>query len=161
MTVEFITSGTSWTAPTGVTSVTAEAIGGGGHGGATSLGSFGGGGGAYAKTTGITVTPGNSYGLSIGAGGTSTNNGGDTWFCNSTSNCASISGTAVQVGAKGGGDGVWIGCGCANDGVHGKGGSSSSSIGSTKYSGGDGDPTATNLETGGGGSAGPVGAGLS
>lgn len=71
----FTTAGTftnGWTAPVGVTSVTAETWGGGGgSGGGTSTtlpGGSGGGGGAYASKV-ISVTPGNSYTYVVGAAG--------------------------------------------------------------------------------------------
>ncbi len=76
---------TTWTCPAGVTQITVEAWGGGGKGGArTTNGSGGGGGGgAYAKKV-ITVIPGTTYSLSVGAGSTTTAAGGDTWFLNTT-----------------------------------------------------------------------------
>ncbi len=65
----FDTSGTfSWTAPSGVTSVTVELWGGGGSGGP--WGGGGGGGAGYGKGT-YTVTPGTSYTITVGKGGTS------------------------------------------------------------------------------------------
>ena len=65
----------------GVTSVKVEAWGGGGGGGATA----GGGGGGYASRI-ITVTPGNSFIVTVGAGGSAGNDGNnsrlwDTCFC--------------------------------------------------------------------------------
>lgn len=84
----YTTAGTySWVAPTGVTSVSAVAIGGGGPGanaltgavycpciGKTEYASYGGGGGgggglAYANN--ISVTPGNSYTVTVQPGNTS------------------------------------------------------------------------------------------
>jgi hypothetical protein len=72
MTVETFTSDGTWVCPVGVTSLyKVEAVGSGGIGGIGNgtLGGGGGGGGAYAKTTvpgEITVTPGNSYPITIG-----------------------------------------------------------------------------------------------
>lgn len=114
-TTETFTSSTTWVAPAGVTSVTAEVWGGGGGGGGTIIttrGSVGGGGGAYSKKNTITVVPLSSYTVTVGAGGAGGTNavgvtGGDSYFCNSTTNCASISGTAVQAGAKGGAGGLY------------------------------------------------------
>ena len=104
MTTETLTSGSSWVAPAGVTSVTVECWGGGGGGGGTSQasadGGGGGGGGAYAKLNTYSVTPGNSYSYQIGGAGsggintTAATAGGDTWFVSS--------GTVM---AKGGGAG--------------------------------------------------------
>ena len=85
----FNASGT-WVAPAGVTTVIVEAWGGGGGGhdgsNAGDYGGGGGGGGAYASSV-VTVTPGNSYAITIGAGGangTPGNNGGATSFDGST-----------------------------------------------------------------------------
>ncbi len=85
--------------------------------------------------------------------------GGDTYFCNSTSNCASISGSAVQVGAKGGAGGTR-----GTNVIGGVGGAAGSgvAIGTSpvKFSGGNGAPLATAGTWGsGGGAAGPNGAG--
>jgi hypothetical protein len=108
----FTTSGT-WTAPAGVTSVDVEAWGGGGGGGNSST-RVGGGGGAYSKKLSITVVPGNSYTVTVGAGGGVSVAGGDSWFS-----------TSATVLAKGGA-------------AHGNGGAATSGIGDTKFSGGNG-----------------------
>lgn len=102
----YLTSGSSWTVPAdwNSTSNTIEVIGGGG-GGSSSPSGFGGGGGAYGKVSNITLTPGTSLAYHIGSGGVAATAGGDTYFCNSNSNCSSISGAAVIAGAKGGGGG--------------------------------------------------------
>ena len=66
---EFTTPGTySWTAPAGVTSVCVVAVGGGGGAGLYNGG--GGGGGALAYKNNISVTPGQSYTVIVGAAGT-------------------------------------------------------------------------------------------
>lgn len=150
-TVLFLTSGTSWTPPTGVTSVQAECIGGGGNGSVgdtTSRGGGGGGGGGYSKQASISVTPGTPVTYQIGiAGGTATGTG-STWFNGSslaTSSC----------GAEGGTSGTTTAAGA--------GGATTSAVGSTKNAGGAGGvPTATSRGGGGGGgAAGPNGAGAS
>ena len=70
----FSTAGSfSWTCPTSVTSVKVECWGAGGAGGAatntaTRVGG-GGGGGSYVTNT-ITVVPGTTYNITVGAGGT-------------------------------------------------------------------------------------------
>lgn len=65
----YTTAGTySWVAPANVTSVSVVAIGGGG-GGYKSSNPRSGAGGALAYTNNITVTPGNSYTVVVGAGG--------------------------------------------------------------------------------------------
>ena len=67
---------TSWTVPAGVESVSVVCIGAGGCG-ATN----GAGGGALAYGNNISVTPGSSITVSIGAqNDTRSTNGGDTWF---------------------------------------------------------------------------------
>src|ERR1035441_1851902 len=91
-TVEFCTSGTSWSTPAGVTVVTVETVGGGGGGsnqsGAYPIAGSGGGGGGYAKTASLSIS--GTVAMTIGGGGTGTSGagtaGGDTWFCNSASN---------------------------------------------------------------------------
>ncbi|MFA5934223.1 MAG: glycine-rich domain-containing protein, partial [Candidatus Paceibacterota bacterium] len=148
----------SWVAPAGVTSVTAEVWGAGGAGAGETAnndgGESGGGGGAYSKKLNITVVPGNSYAVTIGAAGVGSTGagtaGGDSWFCNATTNCATIAGTSVQSGAKGGGGGS------ANT-SHGVGGASASGFGDTKFSGGNGGDGVSgneNIGSGGGGGAG-------
>ena len=70
----YITTGTySWTAPTGVTSVSVVAVGGGGGGGHV-WSSGGGGGGGLGWKNNIPVTPGVSYTVVVGQGGESTAN---------------------------------------------------------------------------------------
>lgn len=65
----FTTAGTfSWVAPTGVTSVAIVAVGGGGGGLVPPNARAGGGGGALAYKNSISVTPGTSYSVVVGAG---------------------------------------------------------------------------------------------
>jgi hypothetical protein len=149
-TIVFLTSGTSWTVPSNWNSSnnTVEVVGGGG-GGAKSAGvsGGGGGGGAYSKVTNVTLAPGGTVSYAAGAGGARDGGtGGDTYFCNSTSNCASISGSAVRVGAKGGAGG--------SSTSGGAGGASGSGVGSTKYSGGNGADGSGSYAGGGAGAAG-------
>ena len=125
MATDVYTSSSSWVAPAGVTSVDVECYGGGG-GGSASTTRLGGGGGAYAKQTGISVTPGNSYTVTVGAGGAATVNGGDSWFS-----------TPSTVKAAGG-----------VAGPTGTGGTTANSIGGTLFRGGNGQGG------GGGGAAG-------
>ena len=156
-TVPFTTPGTtSWTAPAGVTSATVQAWGGGGAGGGATGNPAEGGGGAggqYAIKV-IAVTPGNSYAVVVGAGGTSSTGdggaGGDSTF----------NGTSVV--AKGGAGGA----GAASNRSGGAAGSGSTAggIGTTVYAGGSGssgDATNAGCQAGGagGGGAGSGGAG--
>jgi hypothetical protein len=155
----YLTSGTSWVVPAdwNNSNNSIEVIGGGGGGESRSGGGDGGGGGggAYSKETNVSLTASSTVTINIGSGGAAgepASAGGDTYLCNSTSNCASIGGTAVQVGAKGGAGG--------SASAGGAGGASGSGVGTTKYSGGAGaGDTGSNLAGGGGGAAGPSGAG--
>ena len=119
---ETFTTSTTWTAPTGVTSVTAEVWGGGG-----------GGGGAYSKTAVIVVIPGNNYTVTVGGAGTGNTGctastaGGDSWFVDTST-----------VLAKGGSPG---GCSTGTPPSGGAGGAAASGVGDTgaKFSGGAGE----------------------
>jgi MSHA biogenesis protein MshQ len=145
-----LTATGTWTAPAGVTSVDVEVWGGGGGGGGgdgtRSDGGGGGGGGAYSKTTAITVVPGTTYTVTVGAAGTagpSAGNGGaggDSWFINATT-----------ILAKGGAGGAAPLAGAG--GVAGAGGSAAAGIGIISFSGGDGG-TGRNSNTGRGGPGG-------
>jgi hypothetical protein len=76
--VAYTTPGTySWTAPVGVTSVSVVAVGGGASGGcsvaqSTGTNLYAGGGGGLGWKNNITVVPGNTYTVVVGAGGPST-----------------------------------------------------------------------------------------
>lgn len=83
----------TWTAPAGVTSVCVVAIGGGGAGAASTLASNGvsgggGGGGGLHWRNNISVTPGTTYYVTVGAGGVNSTgagsnthtSGGDSYF---------------------------------------------------------------------------------
>jgi len=78
----------SWTAPAGVTSVCVLCVGGGGGGAGATVGGSGGGGGALAWANDISVTPGNTYAVVVGAGsarlifGTAAR-GGNSYFVSS------------------------------------------------------------------------------
>lgn len=91
-----LTSGTSWTVPSDCISATVECIGGG-QGGDTDTG---GTGADYAKENSISLTPGASITIAIGAGGTGTttsthNAGGDTWFDSTSTVLAKGGGSAA------------------------------------------------------------------
>lgn len=116
--------GTLWTVPPcfNPSNNTIEAVGAGGKGGvALSTGNAGGSGGCYAKSTNVSLTPGASVGINVAATG-------DAYICNSTSNCASIAGSAVVVGAKAGNNGSGTGTTAAC--------STANSVGATKNAGG-------------------------
>ena len=125
----FNTSGTfTFTVPPGVTSLKVEAWGSGG--GAHNSYNKAGGGGAYAGSNNVTVIPGMTYTIKVGAGADRGigNDGEDSSF-----------GTLVI--AKGGKGG-------ANSGV---GGLASASTGETAFSGGNGGSSSKNGGAGGGG----------
>lgn len=132
----FNSSGT-FIVPAGVTSITVEAWGGGGKAGnRTSSGTTGGaGGGAYSSSV-LTVTPGNTYTVTVGTGSTSTAAGGDSWF----------NSTAILL-AKGGNSSA------NNSNTAGTGGLASAGVGTIKYNGGNGAAGSTGDYGGGGGSS--------
>ena len=146
-TTDVITATGSWVAPTGVTSVDVECWGGGGGGAGEdgTQGGGGGGGGAYSKKT-LAVTPGNSYTVTIGAGGAGGNaavgaTGGDSWF--------STSGTVMAKGGTGG----------QLNNTAAAGGTTAASVGDTKFAGGQGAAGGGTNGGGGGGAANAGGAG--
>ncbi len=141
-TVTFTANGT-WTVPANVYSISVEAWGGGGGSGGSNGATGGGGGGAggaYARTQ-VNVVPGTTYTVVAGAGGTAgtaTGGGGtgkDSMFFSSTT-----------LLAKGGGGG-----GAGTNGT--AGATSSGSIGTTIFQGGNGSTgvAATRSGAGGGG----------
>jgi hypothetical protein len=128
--VRFNASGT-FTVPTGITSVIVECWAGGAGGAPDGAlnGGNGGGGGAYSRST-LTVVGGNSYTVTVGAGGASNAAGGDSWFS-----------TNATILAKGG--------------TISTGGQASAGIGDVKFNGGDGAAgAAAGVGGGGGGGAG-------
>jgi hypothetical protein len=159
-TVVFLTSGTSWTVPAGVTLLdSVEAIGaaggpgGGGGGPTTGRGGDGAGGGAYSRKNNLAVTPADSIAFQVGVAGTpgasaaNGTDGSDTWFKSIT-----------DVLAKGGKKGLF---GSGTNG-RGLGGQAADGVGDVKYSGGDGDngsKVTNNIAGAGGGAAGPNGNG--
>jgi hypothetical protein len=171
----FLTSGTTWTVPTdwNNTNNTIDAIGGGGGGaggftdasGSGGGGGGGGGAGGFSRISNASLSPGTTVTIAVGGGGASVadsvngNAGGDTYLCNSTSSCTSITDSAVVVGAKGGGAGL---AGTSSSGgTGGAGGATAGGVGSTKTKGGDGaSPSgpASAKGSGGGGGGGAAGA---
>ncbi len=146
--------------PSGVYQITAVAIGGG-AGGAGSIGQSGGdgggggGGGALSYVNNLSVTPGETLTVVVGAGGAGGTGGvssrtggfpgGDSYIRRSATNLL------LAKGGSGGG---------LNSG--GQGGSSTSGVGDVKYSGGDGgagEDASAAYGGGGGGAAGYSGVG--
>lgn len=151
-TVVFDKNGT-FVVPSGVTQITVQAWGGGGGGGGRGTtsngGAGGGGGGAYARVT-LSVTPGQSFTVTVGArgaGGAAGDNngtaGGDTWF-----------GSTATLLARGGAGGVG-----GVSGAGGAGGSAATSVGDVTYAGGAGAAGTASASGGGGGAAGDAAAG--
>ncbi len=146
------TSSGTWTAPAGVTSVTASAWGGGGGGSNASAGGAGGaggGGGGFAQST-ITVVPATGYTVTIGAGGA----GGIIFGAAATNGATTTFDTAAILLAKPGLAGV-IGTG----GIGGTSGGGA--IGTTTFAGGTGgvDGSVDGAGGGGGGAGGTTAAG--
>ncbi|MES2567060.1 MAG: gliding motility-associated C-terminal domain-containing protein [Bacteroidota bacterium] len=139
----------TWVCPPGVTTLTVECWGaGGGSGGASSVlnaAGGGGGGGAYANSV-LAVTPGNTYTINVGAGGAS----GSSTGGNGTAGANSSFNTTVVMAIGGsGGAGSVSGVG----GIGGTGGLNTSSIGTNRFSGGNGATGVPATSGGGGGSS--------
>lgn len=149
----------TWTAPAGVTSVTVTCIGGGGAGGrsyTTDGGAGGGGAGGASVTSTLTVVAGTSYSVTVGASKASStisntasnNDGNPSWFS-----------TAATIFAQGGAGGTGVTTAAAGAGGT---GSIATSIGTTKYAGGNatnGNVTPGTTGGAGGGGSGTTGAG--
>ena len=179
--VLYQTPGTySWTAPVGVSNVCVVCVGGGGGGGAAYWAGGGGGGGGLGWKNAVAVTPGSSYTVVVGAGGTaaadqSGQKGGDSYFINASTVCGyggngGYSPSTTSNGAHPGGTGgSYVGTG---GGTGGQGGTSyndqaGGGAGAGGYSGNGGNgSTAQSGATagaggGGGGGSGAGGSGAS
>ena len=153
---------TSWTAPTGVTSVSYLVVAGGGGGG-TNIGGGGGGGGVQAGT--LTVVPGASYTVTVGAGGTSgSGDGGNSVFSTITSTGGGGGGGAFAIGrngGSGGGDSSYVSTGGLGTPGQGNNGGKGANAGGTIYpTGGGGGASAVGGDGTVGGASGNGGAGL-
>ncbi len=146
----------SWTAPAGVTSISVVAVGGGG-GGSSSWSNHGGAGGGLGYKNNITVVPGQTYTVVVGAGGTystSPTNGNNSYFVSTA--------TVAGYGAGQGGSGstastVNSGGGFTGDGG-GRGGNTSTTYdagGAGGYAGHGADGNSVAAQTGSGGGGGP------
>lgn len=170
------TSSSSWRAPDDLleNEVTVFCIGGGGGGGQGGQGGDGdpggggGGGSGYFTIKKVTVTPGSTYSITIGAGGTASSslgsNGGDggtTRFGSlvSASGGKGGKGTSTPSGGSGGDGGAGGGGGRgggANRNSNGPGGDGGNG---SKYGGGGGGGAATGVGSGGNGGLGLGGGG--
>ena len=170
----------SWTCPSGVTSVCVVCVGAGGKGGGG-----GGGGGGLGWRNNISVTPGQSYTVVVGAEGTNTTNGGDSYFINTgtvsgyggktaTSNTGlsntgggSYNGQGGGTGGNGSNNTSWGGGGGGAGGYSGNGGNAQTLSGSNGSGGGGGggaghsstDSNDGKRKGGGGGGVGLLGQG--
>ena len=138
-------SNTTWTAPTGVTNIEVLVVAGGGGGGpcgptSARYGAGGGGAGGLIYNAAFSVTPGNSYTVTVGGGGS----GAQTGTVNGTNGSNSIFGSLTAIGGGGGGYDT----------------GPSGSNGSSGGSGGGGAPAASSGSVGQGG-AGTAGQGFS
>lgn len=93
------TAGASWVVPAGVTSISAVCIGGGGGGSTTTSGGSGGGGGDLRYYNNLSVTPGETLTITVGAGGTVAATAGDGGF----SRIARSATTLLEAAGGGGG----------------------------------------------------------
>ena len=151
--VEFTTPGSYyWTVPAGVTSVSAVAIGGGGGGSASTLasngisGGGGGGGGLHWKT--FSATPGSTWNIVVGAGGTGGTSAGNNNANPGGESYINIAGSPV-ISATGGAKGVY-------NSISGRasGGGPLTSEGGNGGNGGQGGSGSDGNTGGGGGGAG-------
>lgn len=156
-------SGTTWAVPAdwndADNSIEVIGAGGGGAGSENSGGGAGGGGGAgayYANVTNVNLPEGGTVTIAIGSAGTAGSagsnggTGGDTYFCSTTTNCASIGGTSVLVGGKGSTGGSATGT---------AGTTQAGSVGDATIAGGTGGTGGSGSGDAGGGGGGGGGAG--
>lgn len=145
----------TWTCPSGVTSVQVDAWGAGGGGGGTAVNPSSGGGGAGGSYSGGTfsVVPGTVYTVTVGSAGAAGANtggtggtGGDSWFNTATTIIAK-----GGVGGIGGVTGTTAGAGAT--------GSSAGNIGTAIWAGGNGSNAAAATSGAGGGGGGTTAAG--
>lgn len=99
---KIFTTSQNWVAPANVTKIEVFCVGGGAAGGRGGNTGGNGGGGGYTSTfKNVSVTPGKSYSVIIGSGGTDFGNGGDTKF----GDLLPVSGGKQEYGGSGGGYG--------------------------------------------------------
>jgi hypothetical protein len=167
---EYTTPGTySWTAPTGVTSVCVVCVGAGGGPAANTSGAAGAGGGGLGWKNNIPVTPGNSYTVVVGAGGTRVTSGtapagGNSYFIDTTTVAGFgglggvAAGTSTRAGGGFVGDGGGAGgAGAARGSTAGAGGGGGA--GGYSGNGGDGGLGGSSFLSGANGSSGSGGGG--
>ena len=145
--IETFGNTTSWVCPTGVTSVEYLVVAGGGSGGTA----YGGGGGAggFRTGTGLAVTAGNTYTITVGAGGAA-RGASPSYFIGDPGSASQFSDI---VSAGGGGGGAIPSNGVGLSGGSGGGGGYYSEIGGTT-AGGTGNTPATSPSQGNNGGSG-------
>lgn len=154
--------------PSGVTSTDYLVVAGGGSGGSTNAGGPGGGGGAggMKASTGMSVTPGNAYTITVGTGGASVtsglgNAGNNSVFNTVTSDGGGKGGSTSSVnggnGGSGGGSGYGSTAGTTTGGSQGNDGAVGS--GASQGTGGGGGGAGAAGTAGGASAAGPGGNG--
>jgi hypothetical protein len=151
------TSSGTFVVPSNVNTITVECYGGGGGGGGTAVNPSrggGGSGGAYARSI-LSVNPGTSYTVTVGAGGTAGSNSGGT---GGTGAASSFSGGSNNVSAPGGAGGVG-GTSTVPSGIGGIA-ATTGAIGSTVFYGGNGGDAGASSSGGGGSSAGSAANGV-
>lgn len=144
----------SWVVPTGVTKVSAVCVGGGGGGKGDGSGGTGGGGGDLRYYNNLTVSPGETLTITVGAsgtGGTSPTAGGFTRIARSATTLLEAAGggagTTTTVGPKNGTSTTIAGS------VGGSNGGTSQNNGGASTSGGAGGAAGYSLPSGGNGAA--------
>ena len=156
-TVETFNSSTSWICPAGVTSLQVECWGGGGAGGGGASGGTGksgsgGAGGSYVKNTSVTVIPGTTYTITVGAGGAP--GGSSSTVPANPGSLSSFSGNGITtINAVGGAAGTWGSSATPSVTVLGTTTGNSGYTNPFNYSGGNGVAGLTGSYTGGGGAA--------
>lgn len=132
-TTESWTSSTTWVCPAGVTTLLSVVCRGkGGNGGANASGKTGGGGGGYSASSNVSVTPGNSYTITVDS--TKSSFGADVVRANAGPNGLNDQSTTLGASLTG-------------------------AVGTTKYGGGNAGYVWTTEGGGGGGAGGPSGTG--
>jgi hypothetical protein len=129
----YINSTSSWTVPSGVTSIDYIIVAGGGSGAGAggNVGASGGGAGGVLVYTGASVTPGASMPATIGGGGVFNRSVGDSGYGTQGGN-TTFNGVTVTGGGGGGSYSGW-----SNTGV-GSGGSGGGAEGGGNFTGGSG-----------------------
>jgi len=147
----------SWVCPANITSVNVLCVGGGGSG---ADGQGGGGGGGTGYRNNISVTPGTSYSVVVGAGGVNGYSGGNSYFNNISvvAGYGGSGGTSTRVGGSYAGTAGGQG-GSGGSGAGAGGGGTGGYIGNGGFGGAGGYVSNTATQSGGNGAGGGGGGG--